>query len=650
MTRIDELVQLISDYSDKYYNDVPTISDVEFDKLVKELSELDPNNAILLAVGAVPSYGKKVKHSIPMGSLSKVTVQFDPKTGDLIGDGMAELRDWEKNHPSNSKKIWSLKIDGCAAELTYVNQKLKLAVTRGNGIEGSDITDNVMQIKSTTVPKSIDSDAYLNTGISIYSEIKVRGEMYIPRSFFDQHLKNSGSGMANCRNAASGSLQAKNPLDTKSRGLQFFAYNIFIDGNQISSMIEQEKIVNALGFTHVKLHTDYLSASLISDIDNERKTYDFDTDGIVLTIDSLNERQKYGFTGLNPNGSVAFKFRAETSETQIVDVEWSTGRTGKVTPVAILNTVRLAGTDVSRCTLHNVNEIQSLGAGIGSHVILQKSGDIIPKIIRVSKNPASDPVLSCKTPIYCPSCDSKLIKDGSYLICENAFCTAKLATRIEHYLKKLNIKGIGPAIIEGLISHKLVTNISSLYDIDKSQIYMLDGVSDKKVETIYAAIWSKTQIPISDFLSALGIPMLGDTASEIIARQYSTISSLYDNMSINKFIGLTDIGQSRAESIIAGLTQMKSEIDILNHILNIMPYTEIKGRLSGMNFCCTGSLSMPRPEIKKMIVNHGGKYTGINKELNVLIIGDGAKQQKIEKAKSFGTKIVDESMFMNMFK
>ena len=458
------------------------ISDAEYDKLIEELKELDSSNSVLMEVGSTPSYGKKIKHKRIMGSLSKATFVRD-ENGDIIGDGLQDLRKWEKEHPE--KKVWSYKIDGLAGKLVYKNGKLVEASSRGNGVTGSDLTDNVKAILS--VPNEIELKN---------DEVEILGEFYIPWSFFNEHMKGKYS---NPRNAASGSIQCEDPQETAERGLEFLVYKMFIDGKEPESKTKEEKIINSLkGFKYNKLFDKPITAELIEKLDQHRSKLDFMADGLVIAVDNRDERDAYGILSERyPKGMLAWKFKAENVTTLITDIEWQTGRTGKITPVAILTPIQIAGSIVSRATLHNISEIRRLGTNIGNLILLEKAGDIIPKIIRVVENNGN---YGINYPDVCPSCGEPTSEDGTHVWCENLNCPARLATTIEYYLKTLEIKEIGPAMIEALIDNGFIKELTDMYKVTKEQILTLPNTGERSAEIFIEAMNSRKELDLNVFL------------------------------------------------------------------------------------------------------------------------------------------------------
>ena len=626
---IKELEQEILKHKEAYYNSTPLISDAEYDALENELRQLDPNNPLLLNVGAMPSFGKKVTHKIPMGSLNKITYETTDD-GKLVGDGLGLLQNWYDTHPHYI--VWSYKIDGAAGELKYVNNKLIQASTRGNGRIGSDITDNIKTLKN--IPKTLNLPKEFED-----KEVLIRGEFYIPRSFFNKHLKDEA---ANPRNAVSGAIQHKNPQTTKTKGVEFQGYKVLINNKPLATYDLEAKFANLCGIQFVEVHHSKLNAKLIAELDEKRKHLSFDTDGLVLTINDREKREQYGYVGDNPKGSVAFKFKPEQAKTKIIDIEWNVGRTGRVTPIAIVEPVHLAGTTVQRCTLHNLDEIQKLNASIGSIVLMQKSGEIIPKIVKVIDASNNQPL---NMPKQCPICKSNLRVERPMLICDNIDCEAKLLARVTHYLQTLDVKNIGTSTICDLIEHRKLKSIADLYILTKADLQCISMIGPKKVDIILSAIKSSQKTTLPMFLASLGIDGIGRTNSKKLAKKFKTIHNILNA----KNIEFQEFGDKTSDLIYEGLQQNKNLISRLLQYVEIEePKDSMNNVLNGVAFCFTGTLSQKRKWFEELIERNGGEISSVNKNLNYLIVGEYAGS-KLNKAKKLGIVILSESEFFKKF-
>jgi len=647
--KIQELEGQIRYHNDKYTNGTPEISDVEYDDLVAELTKLDPTNAALLEVGATPSYGKKVKHDMVMGSLSKITFEKDAN-GNIKGDGFDEVRKWYKQHKEKTK--WSMKIDGCAIKLVYVNGKLVEGATRGDGTTGSDIIDNIRAIRSipTTIESKLISD-YLGID-DLKCKIEVRGEGYISRKFFEENLKGT---KANCRNAVSGSIQNQDPAKTTESDVQFYGYKLFLNDIEVETLTKQEQLVNSIRGYHgtqparlkfVELHDGEITPELVEKIDNERTSYDYDTDGMVVMIDKISERDSYGMAGKCPKGAFAFKFKPEQAETVLESITWQAGRTGKLTPVGELKPVQLAGTNVARCSLHNLSEVKRLKIEIGDRVLVQKSGDIIPQIVRVIEHKESGDI---NYPETCPTCGTYTESDGTNVNCYNEECGSKLLTRVCHYLSVLKIKEVGPGLIQALIDAGKITDVTSIYYVSESDVMELPRSGLRTAQTYMNAILSVTTLKLETFLNSLAIHNLGGTTSKALAKHFKTLDAVRQ-AEINDMVGIPDIGGTTAQSIFDGLRKKADIINELNELLDIKDFESKEGIFTGKRFCCTGKVNLKRSQIQEMIEEAGGEYKSISKGLNFLVIGENAVQSKIDKAKSLGASVISEDEFLDMLK
>ena len=649
MNRMQELEELILYHNDKYFNGEPEISDVEYDELVAELRQLNPASSALIEVGAVPSYGRKIIHKRIMGSLIKSTFVKD-ENGEIIGDGLDDLRKWKREHPDEI--VWGYKIDGLAGKLIYKKGKLVEASSRGNGKIGSDLTDNVRAIRS--IPTTIESEvieSYYAKPIKDM-EIEVRGEFYIPWSFFNANMLGKYS---NPRNAASGSIQCEDPAETSERGLEFLVYDLIVDGKEPLSKTDEEMLVNSISGYHGVLKSSLkynqlfkteLTAEKIEQLDQQRKSLEFMADGLVLAVNDRDKRDSYGILSERyPKGMLAWKFKAEQVITTVEDIEWQTGRTGVITPVAILEPVPIAGTTVSRATLHNYSEIKRLGLSIGDEILLEKAGDIIPKIVRVENKGGGEENINY--PDVCPSCGVYTSTDDTNVWCGNIDCGAKLLTRIDYYLKTLEIKEVGPAMIQSLINAGYVKSITDLYYLTEEQIMSLPNSGLKTAQTVISAILGKNEIDLSVFLASLGIRNLGKTMGKTLAKKFKTLEAIL-SVNVQELLNINGIAEITAVTIIEGLKENEELIKDLSGLLDIKDYQTIEGVFSGKNFCCTGALTRKRKDIQKMIADAGGEYTSIKKGLDYLIIGEGAVQKKIDKAKGLGATVLTEEEFVNM--
>lgn len=654
--RIQELEEQIRYHNELYFNQQPEITDAEYDALVEELKKLNPTSAALQEVGALPSYGRRVKHELLMGSLDKVTFEKDDK-GNIVGKGMKFLNKWVNDRlkelgVKESDIGWSMKMDGCAVELVYKKGNLVEASTRGNGHEGMDITDNVRNI--STIPTKIDSEdikklLFLD---NLDCELRFRGEMYLPRSVF----RDKWQGVfANPRNAVSGGLLCKNPEQTGQYGFKFMAYDLFINNKEPDDEHLKAHYVDGVKGYHgiseanlefVEIHDGVLSRSAIDELDDKREDFDYETDGIVFSFLAKNDREKLGWQGSCPKGRVAFKFMPEQQKTQVRDITWQPGRTGRLTPVAELEPVKVAGSLISRCTLHNLSEVRRLDVAKGDKVLIQKSGDIIPQVVRVLEREGKRDI---NYPEQCPICESFTSNDDVNVWCENMSCGSKLHQNILNYLGVLEVKEVGSAMVQALIDEGHLKAIEDLYKLDIEDVLSVPHAGIRTAETVINAIISVNQVELGTLLYALGIHNLGSTTAKTLAKTYKTLEAVR-KATVEELVNLPDIGDIIANSIVKGLRDMAPTIDELEKVLDIIPYQEKTGVFKGKRFCCTGALQMKRKDVQKLIEEAGGEYSSINKDLDYLIIGEGAVPAKVNKAAGFGAEVIEESQFKELIR
>lgn len=636
--RIKELEDLVRYHSDLYYNQAkPEISDAEYDAIVDELRNLEPDNVVLMEVGSTPSYGRKVTHSSPMGSLDKET--------DTDG-----VKGWFNKYSKNGSKVSiTPKVDGLSINLDYKNGNLVEAATRGNGLVGMDVTDNVKMIDS--VPKKI---------IGFSGE--VRAEIYMKRSVFEQLRNNGECKLSNPRNAAAGSLMNKDPRETAKRNLDLLAYdvksdkvNFFDEGSKRAWMA-----INIPGIELVEMQVcgidEFHSIALSWEL--RRPDLDFEIDGLVIALDSIDEQEEAGFNGKNPRGKIAYKFKPEQKTAKVTGIDWQVGRTGRLCPMCRIDPTFLAGSKISNITLHNAARIKELDIAIGDEVLIEKCGDVIPGVVRVISRESRKVVHSYSPnatvyPDTCPSCGGAIEYDIKHinLWCKNSMCPAQLERRVLHYIKTLEIMGVGRGIVAGLCQAGYVREITDLYSVKLDQIKAVTG-GDSSAMNVYNAILSKNEIPLAVFLDSLGIDGLGTTTSKDVANEFKTLAKVMFVQNPNIFTRINGIGLLTAQKIVEGLNSMSKIIDELSKVIDILDVKESTGKLKGSSFCITGALSKPRKEIEKEISDAGGEVkSSVGKGLTYLIQADkNSTSGKSEKAKSLGTKVIGEEELMEMMK
>ena len=611
---IKELERQILYHNNLYFNEEPKISDIKFDKLVLELRKRNPTSNILNVVGCTPSYGVKIKHDTPMGSINKTTT----------------FKGYLKWYFPTFETVWSWKIDGCAIGLKYKSGILYKAVTRGDGYIGQDITDCIMQCED--IPKVLDKR----------QSCEIRGEAYIPKDFFEEYLSKL---YKNERNAVSGILQSKDPMDCRGKKISFKGYRLLsINGESLYKWLTTErKVLKLCGIGSVKQHSGGFTKKLIKKLTNKRNKLNYKTDGIVISINNNKSRNSRGVVGLNCKGQIAYKFPPETKNTMLLGVALQVGRTGQIAPIAILEPIHIDGSLVSRPSLANFSKIRELDLHINDIVTVSKRGDIIPKIEAVHEKAVNGITIS--TPTNCPDCKSELQLVNHDLFCTNLNCFSRLANSIVHFIQSTGVKGIGEATIYSLVESGFVKRVEDIFDVTKEQLLSLDNWGDLKVDNYYNTLNQMQDIELWRFICGLGIKETGESTSKLLANHYKTLENFLGATG-DELTAMDGIGHITADGIIKYLSG--TYLSGLLEKVTVKSVKEIAGTLCGKSFACTGKVSKPRKEIEKLVVDNGGNFTGINKNLNYLIIGDGAVPAKINKAQANGSIILTEDEFTVM--
>jgi DNA ligase (NAD+) len=620
--RIIELETEIRRHSQLYYDGMPEITDAEFDELVDELKELDPTSAALAEVGAVPTWGRKVKHPSLMGSLEKVN-ESDA------------LMEWFENLPTSGAipkiLLASTKVDGLAVRLRYAKGELVEAATRGDGTVGQDVLENAKRIK--TIPQTVKDF----TG-------EVRGEVYMRKDVWQSF----NGQFANPRNGAAGGLLQKDASETERRNLSFLAYGLEENGADYTTEMECAHRAKSLGFDYVQweeVAPVHLEAFLLDWESNRRAKLDFQIDGLVFAVNSFEIQEEAGWNGKRPRGKMAWKFKPEQREATVMGVDWQVGRTGKLTPVLRIEPTHIDGSTVSNISLASAALFEGLNLGRGEKVLIEKAGDIIPQVVRVTWRPLSGSKL--EMPTTCPSCGGAVAKDGAHIFCNNPACPKQLCRRVQHWLNVQDVKGAGPSIVASMCAEGIVNELSDLYYMDADTLERATG-SHKIAENILKEIMMKSEMPLWKFMAGLGVPSLGKTASKAIAKKYTSISEVMD-ATVSELSELDGIGEVTATQILHGLSTMQEDIEALERVLEIEePVTG--GALSGLSFCLTGAMSRNRKEIAAEIEAAGGEVkSSVGKGLTYLVQADPSSQSsKTKKAEKYGTEVISEEQLMEM--
>lgn len=654
--RVKVLHDQLHQYNYEYYvKDNPTVPDSEYDKLLHELIAIESQHPELKTVdsptvrvgGEAQSSFEKVRHDTPMLSLSNAFNEADLRRFDQrVRDAVGEV-----------EYMCELKIDGLAVSLKYVDGRLVQGLTRGDGTTGEDITENLKTIRA--IPLT------LKQPISF----EVRGEAFMPRKSFlklnEDKEKKGEQLFANPRNAAAGSLRQLDSKLAAARKLDIFLYSIN-DFTELDATSQSEALLelDRLGF---KTNPERMNVKTIEDVLDyiekwtaERETLSYDIDGIVIKVNAIEHQEDMGFTQKSPRWAIAYKFPAEEVVTTLEDIELSIGRTGVVTPTAILTPVHVAGTTVSRASLHNEDLIHERDIRIGDQVVVKKAGDIIPEVVKVilDRRPAN--TTPYHMPTHCPSCDHELVRiEGEVALrCINPKCQAQLIEGLKHFVSRqaMNIDGLGTKIIEQLYHHHLIRDVADIFYLKKEDLLPLERMGEKKVENLINAIEkSKTQ-SLEHLLFGLGIRHLGVKASQVLAEKYETMARLMQ-VTEEELIEIYDVGEKLAQSFV---TYMKNE-DIQKLIQKMaqqqvyMTFTgqkssQIEGHPEFLNktIVLTGKLEqMTRTEASQWLKNQGAKVTSsVTKSTDLVIAGKDAGS-KLAKAESIGTPIWNEQEFID---
>ncbi|HET1600277.1 TPA: NAD-dependent DNA ligase LigA [Streptococcus pneumoniae] len=644
--RMNELVALLNRYATEYYtSDNPSVSDSEYDRLYRELVELEtayPEQVLADSPthrvgGKVLDGFEKYSHQYPLYSLQDA---FSREELDAFD---ARVRK-EVAHPTY---ICELKIDGLSISLTYEKGILVAGVTRGDGSIGENITENLKRVKDIplTLPEELD--------------ITVRGECYMPRASFDQvnqaRQENGEPEFANPRNAAAGTLRQLDTAVVAKRNLATFLYQEASPSAR-DSQEKGLKYLEQLGFVvnPKRILAENIDEiwNFIQEVGQERENLPYDIDGVVIKVNDLASQEELGFTVKAPKWAVAYKFPAEEKEAQLLSVDWTVGRTGVVTPTANLTPVQLAGTTVSRATLHNVDYIAEKDIRKDDTVIVYKAGDIIPAVLRVveSKRVSEEKL---DIPTNCPSCNSDLLhfEDEVALRCINPRCPAQIMEGLIHFASRdaMNITGLGPSIVEKLFAANLVKDVADIYRLQEEDFLLLEGVKEKSAAKLYQAIQASKENSAEKLLFGLGIRHVGSKASQLLLQYFHSIENLYQADS-EEVASIESLGGVIAKSLQTYFATEGSEI-LLRELKETGVNLDYKGQtvvadaaLSGLTVVLTGKLErLKRSEAKSKLESLGAKVTGsISKKTDLVVVGADAGS-KLQKAQELGIQVRDEA-------
>ncbi len=647
----DELNKLGYNY---YVLDNPLVSDFEYDKLFAELKELEEKHPELVTpdsptqrVGGISTGFEEVKHKYRLYSLDN-TYNYD------------ELRKWyervEKECGKGIKLVCELKIDGLAIALTYKDGVFVKGATRGNGIVGEEITQNLKTVKA--IPLKLFEKA----------DVEVRGEIYMPKTSFEKlNEENSEKGeklFANPRNAAAGSLRQLDSTITAKRDLSMFTYTAIIEKADTLPQTHWDSLqyIKKLGFKtnpNIRL-VDNIEGAIDFCKEWETKRFDLDyaTDGVVIKVDSLACQREMGFTARAPKWATAFKFPPEEISTKLLDIEIGVGKTGAVTPVAILEPVLLAGSTVARASLHNFDEIKRLDVRIGDRVLIKKAAEIIPKVIKVVETPEHENLPVYTPPLNCPECNSPLeTREGEVnLYCSNDKCPSVIKAKLEYWVSKdaMDIDFVGPSVIDQLYTLGLVMVPIDFYKLTIDDFLKLDLVKEKSASNMYNSIQASKSRPLARFITALSIRHVGKETADILVNEYSSVAALAE-ASIEDLSNIEGIGDKIASSVFEFFhneenMKMVSEFKQLGFTLENNA-AEKTNELVGKTFVLTGTLSsMTRDEAGEKIKQMGGKVSSsVSKKTSYVVAGENPGS-KLDKAQNLGVIILNEDEFNKMIK
>ena len=651
---ISKLVSLLNKYSYDYYvEDNPQISDTEYDTLYKQLEKLEENhpeyileNSPTQRVGdRVLDEFEKIIHKVPMLSLSNTFStedlrDFDARISKLVPDHSVEY-------------ICELKIDGLAISIKYEDGRLVSAATRGDGSVGEDVTENIKTIFS--IPKVLKDNR----------TFEVRGEVYLPRKSFEllnsERESNNEVLFANPRNAAAGSLRQLDSKITAKRRLSAFIYSIVGD----DSIVSQENALNTAKEYNLPVNPNFKLCKNIDEVidyinywTEHKKNLPYDIDGIVIKVNSYSTQEEVGYTQKSPRWATAYKFPEEELATKLLDVELSVGRTGIITPVAILDPIVISGSTVSKASLHNKDIIEELDIHIGDMVVVKKAGEIIPKVVRVVRELRTEGSTKYAMPNTCPSCGQQTYtkENNPFTRCKNPDCPDQNIRRIIHFASRdaLNIEGLGDKVVTTLYEKGTIAHTIDLFSLEREKLISLDRMGEKSVDNLLNAIENSKQNSLDKVIFALGILNVGKKAGKILAEKYLNLTNLM-NATLDELVNLDDVGQITAESILDYLSD-ENNIKFINDLIKVgmNPQYEVQevntdNIFAGKTVVLTGKLvELTRNEAKEYLEKYGAKVTGsVTSKTDLVIAGEKAGS-KLAKAEQLGIRVINEEEFANM--
>ncbi|MCB0400750.1 MAG: NAD-dependent DNA ligase LigA [Flavobacteriales bacterium] len=662
--KIAALSATLREHNYNYYVlSAPTISDYDFDMMLEDLQKLEAEFPEFAADdsptkrvgGEVTKNFETIKHKYPMLSLSNSYSRED------ISDFETRIK---KLVEADLEYVCELKYDGVAIGITYRNGKLFRALTRGDGVQGDDITANVRTIRS--IPLSLKGSDYPE-------EFEIRGEIFFPRDVFkrlNEEREDIGEELyANARNTASGTLKMQDSKVVSERKLDSYLYFVLGEDLPFRTHLESLQKAGEWGFKVPREENKFIKKcanideifEFINYWDKERYNLNFEIDGVVIKVNNYALQEEIGFTAKSPKWAIAYKFKAEQVKTRLNEITYQVGRTGAITPVANLQPVLLAGTTVKRASLHNADQIAKLDIREGDTVMVEKGGEIIPKIVGVEVTQRDMFSQPTQYITHCPECGTELVrKEGeAQHYCPNEWgCPPQIKGKMQHFIsrKAMNIDGLGEETIDLLYANSLIQNIADLYELTFDQLFALDTFKEKKSQNIIDGLEASKQVPFERVLFALGIRYVGETVAKKLARQFKNIDALM-HASFDELIATDEIGDKIAESILAFFS-VESNVELVNRLrgnglqfaLSEEQLANSSTKLEGLTFVVSGVFSLfSRDELKHLIEQNGGKVSSsISKKTSYIVAGENMGPSKLAKANDLGVAIIDEHKFSEM--
>jgi len=657
--KIQQLRDELNQHNYNYYVlDTPTISDYEFDQKLKELQALeqahpefyDENSPTVRVGGSITKNFPTIVHEYRMYSLDNSYSKED-------------IEEWEQRiiktlGTDDISFTCELKYDGASIDLLYEDGKLKQATTRGDGIQGDDITANVRTIGS--VPLQLRGD--------YPQRFYIRGEIVMPKKAFErlnqERVAAGEDPFMNPRNTASGSLKLQDTAEVAKRGLDCLLY-FLVGDTGIATQFESLEKAREWGFkvpNYSRLcHSTQEVMDFINEWDTKRHTLPYETDGVVIKVNNVAQQQELGYTSKSPRWAMAYKYKAEQVDTQLESISYQVGRTGAITPVANLKPVLLAGTIVKRASLHNADQIEKLDIHIGDWVYVEKGGEIIPKIVGVNLDKREPDAVPVNYITHCPECDTELVRNEGEAqhYCPNTYhCPPQITGKIQHFIsrKAMDIEGLGEETVELLFRSGVIENYADLYEITVEKLLPLERMAKKSAENIVKGIEKSKEVPFERVLFALGIRYVGETVAKKLARHYKNITAL-ENTTVEQLVEVDEIGNQIATSVV-NFFQEEYNKELINRLKEYGLQFELSAEatagqtdtLKGKTFVVSGVFSLySRDELKALIEQHGGKVgSSISSKTDYVIAGDKMGPSKREKAESLGVKIIDEVAFQSL--